>query len=228
MAHYQLLRIHTWFPLVRDTLGPGTRAVVWVQGCSHRCPGCMMPESWDTSGGLTIDPIALANECLASDEVEGITISGGEPFDQPEAVASLLSLIKQHGRNTWVYTGYTIEELIARNELIVDNLLSCCDVLVDGPYQEENGDVLRYRGSANQRIIRLTDAISAERINTGGKSRVDMTLDSNDRLVIVGIPPRGFMKTFRDKMGERGLVVKEIDDSDPRKSRAFRRIGIPN
>jgi anaerobic ribonucleoside-triphosphate reductase activating protein len=170
----------------------------------------MMPESWDTAGGSTIDPIALAEECLAADEVEGITVSGGEPFDQPEAVAALLYLIKQHGRNTWVYTGYTIEALIARNEPAVDNLLSCCDVLVDGPFQEENGNILRFRGSANQRIIRLTNAISAERINSGGKARVDMTIDSNDRLVIVGIPPRGFMKTFRDKMGERGLVIKML------------------
>lgn len=206
------LRIHARIPLVRDTLGPGARAMVWVQGCVHRCPGCMMPESWDPAGGSTIDPIALAEEYLAEDEVEGITVSGGEPFDQPEAVATLLSLIKQHGRNTWVYTGYTIEELIARNEPAVDNLLSYCDVLVDGPFQEENGDILRFRGSANQRIIRLTDAIPAERINSGGKARVDMTIDSNGRLVIVGIPSRGFMKAFRDKMRDRGFLIKMLTD----------------
>lgn len=160
-----------------------------------------------------VDPIALAKESLALDEIEGITVSGGEPFDQPEAVTILLGEFKRHGRNTWVYTGYTIEELVARDEPAVDNLLACCDVLVDGPYQEGNGDALRFRGSANQRIIHLTDAIPAERINSGGEVRVDVTLDSNGRLVLVGIPPRGFLKKFREKMISRGLMLGKSNSS---------------
>jgi len=171
----------------------------------------MMPDSWDHAGGSWINPIALAEEYLALDEIEGITVSGGEPFDQPGAVATLLGLFKRHGRNTWVYTGYTIEELVARDEPAIDTLLTCCDVLVDGPYQDGNGDALRFRGSANQRIIRLTDAIPVERINSGSKTRVDVTLDSNGRLVIVGIPPRGFLKIFREKMVSRGLMIKDVN-----------------
>jgi hypothetical protein len=84
-------------------------------------------------------------------------------------------------------------------------------VLVDGSYQEGNGDALRFRGSANQRIICLTHVIPVERINSGCVARVDMTLDSHGRFVIVGIPPRGFLKTFREKMVGRELMIKDIN-----------------
>jgi anaerobic ribonucleoside-triphosphate reductase activating protein len=201
-----MIRIHAFLPLVQDTLGPGNRAVVWVQGCSLRCTGCMVPETWDAAGGYQVNPLELAQQIAALPDIEGITISGGEAFQQASAVAALLEPLKASGLNSWLYTGYRIEELVAMNSPEVDRLLSLTDVLVDGRF-EETGDIRRFCGSPNQRIICLTDAIPAERINAGSKARLEMTLDGNGKLVLVGIPPRGFMQAFREKMQQRGVSV---------------------
>ena len=203
--HY--LRMHAFLPSVRDTLGPGNRSVVWVQGCTLCCHGCMVPETWSSDGGFVIDPTLLAQQIAALTDIEGITVSGGEAFQQAAAVGTLLKSLKAIGLNTWLYTGYTIEELVAMNDPDIDLLLSLTDVLVDSRFQEDSNAV-RFRGSSNQRIIRLTDIIPVERINSGGKTRLEVTLDTNGKLILVGIPPRGFMSVFREKMGQRGVALR--------------------
>jgi len=202
----QTLRIHANLPLVRETLGPGNRAVVWAQGCTHQCRACMVTEAWDVNGGVVVEVQPLAKELLANPEIEGITVSGGEPFQQVIAVSQLLEAFRAAGKNSWVYTGYTIEELVERNDPAIDRMLSLIDVLVDGRYDEKQAGNFRLRGSGNQRIIRLTEAIPLERINTGEASRVEVTLDDG-QLVVVGIPPPGFLCQLRERLEQRGIVV---------------------
>lgn len=201
------LHLHAWLPGVHNILGPGRRAVVWVQGCSLKCPGCMVPETWSTEGGYNIDIERLAGDIIKQTDVEGVTISGGEPTEQPEAVAKLLTLVKNAGKNTWVYSGYTFEELVAKNDPAIDRLLSLTDVLVDGRYDRERAGTYNYRGSANQRIVYLSEKIKRIKEGDCEASRVEIRLDESGQMVVLGIPPPGFLKNFKEELNVRGIAV---------------------
>lgn len=141
---------------VNDSIvdGPGLRYVVFVQGCSHHCPGCHNPETWDPNGGKEVDVHNLVREMEKNPLLSGLTLSGGEPFDQPEASLWLATHARVQGKNVWCYTGYTWEEIREENSLKWDALLYFTDVLVDGPFiQEQKSLDLDYRGSKNQRLI---------------------------------------------------------------------------
>lgn len=207
MGSPTLLQIHAWLPAVHEALGPGLRAVVWVQGCSLHCPGCMVPETWPTTGGEWVDPVHLAQAILQRADVEGVTISGGEPTEQAAAVAQLLARVKAAGKNTWVYSGYTLEELVARQDPATDEMLTLTDVLVDGRYELAQAGTFRWRGSANQRIIRLTDVISLDRIAENESSRIEITLNHQGELLVIGIPPPGFLRRFRQRLTAQGVLV---------------------
>lgn len=131
--------------------GEGIRFVVFLQGCAHHCPGCQNPETWDFGGGHHAEPEMIAKDYrLHAHLLDGITLSGGDPFYQEEECLELLDLLPE-GTNVWVYTGFTYEE-------IKDSRLARrADVIVDGPYMEDlRTETLPYRGSSNQRIIRRT------------------------------------------------------------------------
>lgn len=136
--------------------GPGLRAVVWTQGCSHNCKGCQNPTTHDFNGGGLV-PIKMV--CDAIDELEyhtGITFSGGDPMFQPVACNEIAKYAKSRGYNIWVYTGFTFEELIEMSEKnpIYTEFLHNIDVLVDGKFILEQRDLsLLFRGSSNQRLI---------------------------------------------------------------------------
>lgn len=128
--------------------GDGIRYVVFVQGCGHHCPGCHNPETWDFDGGVEIDPKWIAYDYARHAHLlDGITLSGGDPFYQQ---GSCLALLKQlpKGTNVWVYTGFEYEE-------IKDTALAkAADVLVTGPYVEELRCEGKMYGSSNQEIHR--------------------------------------------------------------------------
>ncbi len=130
--------------------GPGLRTSVYFAGCSHHCPGCHNPQSWDENGGteMTVDEIVAA----VDDNDFNVTFSGGDPLLQADGVAELARRLKASGRNIWCYTGYTYEE-VARSERFA-RLLENIDVLVDGRFVEAERDTsLRFRGSRNQRLV---------------------------------------------------------------------------
>ena len=138
--------------------GPGIRYVIFVQGCPHRCPGCHNPQTHDFSGGYEADIDAILEEIQSDPLLGGVTFSGGEPFCQPEALCMVGRRIKEMGKHLTVYSGYTLECLLQWRETrpAVGELLELADLLVDGPYLEEERDLtLRFRGSANQRVIDL-------------------------------------------------------------------------
>lgn len=155
--------------VVRDTYseGPGKRYAIWVQGCRRRCPGCCNPEMQPEDGGEFVDPLNLAADiaqtALDNPDLEGITLVGGEPFQQALACAEIATRIRSlswRHLSVMVFTGFTIEQLKAKAsaEPSVRLLLLATDVLIDGIYDQAQPEPKRrWVGSANQRVHFLTD-----------------------------------------------------------------------
>lgn len=135
--------------------GPGIRRVFFAQGCRHNCKGCFNPSTHCFKGGELRDISVLIHDIKNNPLIQGVTFSGGDPFEQAEAFGHMAYKIKELNLNIWCYTGYTFEYILNN----VDNkywqeLLRNIDVLVDGKFEEDKKDQgLRFRGSKNQRII---------------------------------------------------------------------------
>lgn len=144
------------FGLVKDSIvdGPGLRTAVFMQGCTHHCPGCHNPASHNPAGGYAEDTEDILAQVAANPLCEGLTLSGGEPFEQPGPCLALAQGAHGLGRNVWAYSGYTLEQLWAMEDVAVQRLLEEIDVLVDGPFLLAQRSLeLKFRGSANQRLI---------------------------------------------------------------------------
>ena len=134
--------------------GPGFRYVLFVQGCPHHCHGCHNPESWAFEGGVEMTVDEVFEQIKERSGLRGVTFSGGEPFEQADALLDLAKLIKDAGLTLMSYSGYTLEELEARKDKATDELLGMLDILVDGRYDESLRNLtLVYCGSENQRVI---------------------------------------------------------------------------
>jgi anaerobic ribonucleoside-triphosphate reductase activating protein len=147
--------------------GPGIRLVIFAQGCPHHCPGCHNQETWDPDGGWEISEEEIIGRINQGKLLRGVTFSGGEPFAQAAEFASLAARISAKGLDIVTYSGYTFEELLKGSEADADmrRLLELTDLLVDGPFLMEQRDIgLTFRGSLNQRLIRLPDSLQAGRV----------------------------------------------------------------
>lgn len=146
--------------ILEDTTvdGPGFRTTVYCAGCPNRCPGCHNPQSWDISNGRMVDVDDILKVILA-DPFADVTFSGGDPMFQPEGFTALARAVKERsGKNIWCYTGYLFEQLLQNPRQ--RELLEYIDVLVDGRFVEAlKSDVLRFRGSSNQRIIDVAKSL---------------------------------------------------------------------
>lgn len=146
-------------PVICDSIvdGPGLRMVIWTQGCKHNCKGCHNPQTHSLDGGYEVDTKEIIDKMASLKLQQGITLSGGEPFLQPAALAEIAKEAHNINLNVWSYTGFTLEELIdKKNPLYFENmeLLKYVDVLVDGKFEIDKRDIsLLFRGSSNQRII---------------------------------------------------------------------------
>lgn len=127
--------------------GDGVRYVVFCQGCSHHCPGCHNPDSWDFNGGFDISVEALAHDILRHTHIDGVTLSGGDPFFQHDECVKLLAILPPHF-NIWIYTGFDYFQIRDMK------LAKMADVIVDGLYIEKFRVEGKPYGSSNQRIIR--------------------------------------------------------------------------
>lgn len=133
--------------------GPGMRLCIFVQGCPHHCPGCHNEHTWDPDGGCENSLVSILDRIERLPKwYGGITLSGGEPFDQEGACYFLAKKAKEMGFNVWTYTGYIYEDLCDK----FHPLLHYTDTLIDGPFVKElRGSDIPYVGSSNQRIINL-------------------------------------------------------------------------
>lgn len=141
--------------------GPGTRFGIWAQGCTIRCSGCFNPHYWNREGGRETAVDELAQQAIAAD-VEGITLLGGEPFEQAPSFAALAGSVRRAGLSVMVFTGYEREHLESPGGPAgAEALLAATDLLVDGPYRADKPDLVRpWVGSTNQRFHFLTDRYS--------------------------------------------------------------------
>ena len=184
------VRIAYW---VENTFseGPGKRFAVWFQGCSIKCDGCITKELWDFNGGKKMNISELLEKIRNSYEknrIEGVSILGGEPFDQRKPLSELVMGIKELGLSIIVFTGYIYEELKSKNDFYINNVLNTIDVIVDGPYIKElYTENLYLRGSSNQRIVMLSSRYSEADFKR--KNSFDLKY-KNGKLLIVGFPFR--------------------------------------
>jgi len=144
------LRVHAIEPRSRAN-GPGTRTVIWVQGCTLGCPGCFNPATWPAAGGQEMEIAAIVDAVRAAGS-EGVTVSGGEPFEQPEALLALVTALA--GTSIIVFSGFTRGEI--ERQPLGPAVLERIDVLVDGRYVDKRRVASGLRGSANQVVHLLT------------------------------------------------------------------------
>lgn len=143
--------------------GTGFRDVLFVSGCPHRCDGCHNPETWDYSAGRETT-LGEVYDTLSQSFITNVTFSGGEPFEQSDALYYLAKAIKENtGKTIWIYSGYVYENLIYDRDK--RKLLELCDVLVDGRFEKDNTELnMRFRGSLNQRIIDVKASFQEQKI----------------------------------------------------------------
>ena len=157
-------------PLTFDSIvdGPGLRTVIWTQGCPHLCPGCHNPQTHDMQAGFMMESEDIVKQIKATKLQKGITLSGGEPFLQAEALVVIAREVKQLGMDVWAYTGFRFDYLInEKNPNYKHNirLLQYVDTLVDGRFIEEKKSVhLLFRGSSNQRIINVQQSLLKQEV----------------------------------------------------------------
>jgi anaerobic ribonucleoside-triphosphate reductase activating protein len=204
-----LSRIH--FPVT--TLGPGRRIGIWLQGCSIRCPGCISSDTWAAK-----TPDLEVSELLERlgfwlQECDGVTISGGEPFEQPEALGSLLrELRRSKDTNILVYSGRPLEELKA-HPLIQEGVIDC---LISDPFDSRAPQTKYLRGSDNQRMSLLTvrgEQVfgGVDRPATNADRRLDVMFDEGGAVWLAGIPSRGDMARLQSILEGEGTYLRTTE-----------------
>jgi anaerobic ribonucleoside-triphosphate reductase activating protein len=188
-----------------EALGPGKRAAIWVQGCPFACRGCIAPE-WTIDKPAQIIPISeLVGKISQAKELQGLTISGGEPMLQAKALTLLikeLSKIKEY--DVICFTGYKLDQLRKNppNGFIWE-FLEFIDVLVDGPYIEPLNNNLGLRGSSNQKIHYLSNRLKNYDFENQAR-KVEIVLKNKEALM-VGIPSQSLLKVFNGLLGPESL-----------------------
>lgn len=186
-------------------LGPGIRFILWTQGCARCCKGCMTPMSQDRDSGRIISVFDLADIIIQSGR-DGLTISGGEPFLQAQALYELVNLIRaKRDIGIIVYTGYTLDEILQSKDLYMCRFLEQIDLLIDGPYIEELNDGMNLRGSSNQRAIALTARYESDVDGYGSKKAEVEFFMKEDKVLMVGVPDSNTLTSVKI-----GLIKQEL------------------
>jgi anaerobic ribonucleoside-triphosphate reductase activating protein len=168
--------------------GPGARFVVWLQGCTLGCPGCFNPATHAPGGGREVPVDALLAEIAGhAPELTGVTLSGGEPLEQPEATLALLRGVRAlpGGLSTLMFSGFTLDEARARPRGA--EILDALDVLIDGRFEARARLGAGLRGSANQRIHLLTPRHTLAEVEATPEAEV--RIDRTGAVVLTGVAP---------------------------------------
>jgi anaerobic ribonucleoside-triphosphate reductase activating protein len=180
------LRLHGFLPGSRAN-GPGARAVIWVQGCSLGCPGCFNPETHSPAGGCDVTVAELFDRiCALGNRVEGISLSGGEPLQQMEAVLALLVRVRREtGLTALLFTGFTWAEVarLPRHE----ELLAHLDVVLAGRYDRARRVARGLRGSANKTLHLLTGRYTAA--DLAAVPEAEVVIGTDGTALVSGIEP---------------------------------------
>ncbi len=172
-------------------LGPGLRCIIWVQGCPFNCVGCTSPEGRPIEENILVEIDKLAENILNNKAIQGISISGGEPFLQAVQLAKLIRKINNPELDLIIYTGYTLDKL---NWQAAKELLTLTDVLIDGQYIEELNDNQGLRGSSNQKIHFLTDKLKQyKNMFENGNRNIEVII-SDSYKKIIGVPNKNIDK----------------------------------
>ena len=210
MLKVGISRVH--FPVT--TLGPGRRLGIWFQGCSLRCEGCISVDTWATA--KTLIPIDQLMMALSSylPLVDGITISGGEPFDQFDALlAIVVQLRKKTEVDILLYTGYSIEDIPDQLQKIKPYI----DVLISDPFQRQTSQTLRLRGSDNQRLHCFTSQAKEkyayyQQVVTTNDNVLDVMFDAEGVVWFAGIPKRDDFIKLQTILKQQGHQLKVSAD----------------
>ncbi len=197
-----------------SVLGFGRRVGVWTQGCSIGCSGCVSVDTWNPNGGtgVAVSELTAHIEDLAVDS-DGITISGGEPFDQPEALLALLGGLREfvdrsHRKmDILCYSGRNIHYLKRRHR----QHLGLLDAVIAGPYVEEKASEHAWFGSDNQRLISLS-SLGRERYGIGHESpsrKMQIQVDPGGSVWMIGVPRRGDIPRIEAGLAKRGISLEE-------------------
>lgn len=180
------MKIHHYLPGSRAN-GPGNRLVIWVQGCTLACDGCYNPATHPTSGGMTLAVSALTELALQNrNEIEGVTISGGEPFQQSAALLTLVKSLRQIPTlSILIFSGFELDEIkrIPGGDEILDNI----DVLIYGRYQKEQRLAQDLRGSSNKTVLFLTQRYGPSNLTNSPISEI--LISPTGQIEITGINP---------------------------------------
>ena len=198
------IRTYSILPNTR-TLGPFNRFAIWTQGCPRRCDGCMTPDAQPMDGGKAMCINSLSKRITCVYDIEGITISGGEPFMQAKALAQLIKSVKT-GRDLGiiVYTGYTLKELYqlieVENDTAIKQFFDQIDILIDGPYLKHLDDGLSLRGSSNQTVNLLTDRYAKIVDQYYKKKRREVEIHLlKDQIFLAGVPGPKMLKHWQNQ-----------------------------
>jgi anaerobic ribonucleoside-triphosphate reductase activating protein len=204
-------------------LGPGERAVIWFHGCSFNCHGCIAAEMNASAEFAQVPVERLMRTVAAIPDIEGVTLSGGDPFDQNiESLALLLEQLRACSPlSVMCYTGRTLAQLRTGAKAAAhDRVLANVDVLVDGLYVDSLNDGRAWRGSSNQQVHFLTPRYRhlENSVSSSTDRKLEVTLDRSGRLRITGIPPSGFLGRLGQELTLRGLTI-----STPSKGASYER-----
>lgn len=174
-----------YYPVL--TLGPGQRVGIWTAGCNRNCKGCISPELKEENAGQAMTSAEILSivrriGCTP----DGFTISGGEPFLQAEALCSLVEGLALITDDILIYTGFSLEELLALQNESVNRVIRRVAAIVDGPYVEEQNDGIGIRGSSNQTIHVFKHHHKYRGMDTC--RRAVQTVLSGNKLLAIGIP----------------------------------------
>jgi anaerobic ribonucleoside-triphosphate reductase activating protein len=211
-AFLEISRAH--YPVT--VLGPGRRIGLWLQGCSIRCAGCVSQDTWTQDATRRMNVSHLLAWCreMATDGLDGITISGGEPFDQADGLHTLLD-----GLNAWraqtqidfdilCYSGYPFRQL----QKIYPTVLAKLDAVVPEPFNQHAMPGLKWRGSSNQTLIALSSRgvrVYSPWINAETLSEMQIAVNDG-KVWLIGIPPHGGLDRIMQSCSEKGLQLKEV------------------
>jgi anaerobic ribonucleoside-triphosphate reductase activating protein len=193
--------------------GPGERAVIWLAGCHRRCPGCFQPQYFSFDSGSKRQIHEIADRILSIEGIDGVTFSGGEPFEQYRGLTCLCRILKQNSQLSLLsYTGYRFEWLLDRIEQYGE-LLSLLDILIDGEFRENEAAPYLWRGSRNQRVIDLNVLSESNTLDpqTGKRQEIQLSITPTE-IVIMGFPDKSSTHQLLQAMNRRGVILRSIQE----------------